>query len=85
MSLRSSVEEELAGQTGWRREMALALAHEVDEKGSASAAKELRSLLAELGVTAGVARPKKETGLSDFERRLAERQSKAPRSAVSDG
>jgi hypothetical protein len=81
VSLRSAVERELAGQDGWQVEMALALAHEVDEKGTAAAAKELRSLLAELGATAPAV-PKKETPLSDFERRLAERESaKAPRRA----
>lgn len=80
MSVRESVAEVLAGQEGWRKEMALALAGEVDGKGSAAAAKELRSLLAELGVSA-VTAPPKETGLSDFERRLREREAKASRSA----
>jgi hypothetical protein len=84
MSVREAVSTELAGQTGWRVEMALALAAEVDAKGSASAAKELRSLLSELGADLD-AKPKRETGLSEFERRLAERQSapKGPRRAAS--
>lgn len=82
MSLREAVALELAGKEGWRYEMAIALAGEVDEKGSASAAKELRSLLAELGASGPAAQPK-ETGLSDFERRLREREAKAARSAAS--
>lgn len=77
MSLLAAVGEELAGMEGWQVEMAKALAAEVDEKGSASAAKELRGLMAELG---GAVRPaEKETGLSDFERRLREREAKAAR------
>lgn len=81
MSVREAVARELAGQDGWQVEMALALAGEVDEKGTAAAAKELRSLLSDLGAAAPVA-PKKETPLSDFERRLAERESsKASRRA----
>lgn len=82
MSLRAAVAAELAGQEGWRVEMALALAEEVEAKGSASAAKELRGLMAELGAEAPAV-SKKETGLSDFERRLREREAKTARRAAS--
>lgn len=82
MSLRDAVAEDLEGQTGWKVEMALALAAEVEAKGTASAAKELRSLLAELGADRPAAQPEG-TVLSDFERRLAEREAAAPRRTAS--
>ena len=45
MSVRESVENALAGDTSWRAQTALALAEQVDESGSASAARELRALM----------------------------------------
>ena len=84
MSLQTAVAEELAGQTGWRVEMALALAAEVDEKGTASAAKELRGLMAELS-SAAPAKDAEVTKLSEFERRLRDRESKAKASRSSAG
>ena len=84
MSVRAAVEAELAGQDGWRVEMALALAAEVDEKGTASAAKELRGVMAELGGVAP-AKDAEVTKLSEFERRLRDRESKAKASRSSAG
>jgi hypothetical protein len=75
VSLQTAVAAELAGQTGWRVEMALALAAEVEAKGTASAAKELRGLMAELGA-ATPAKDAEVTKLSEFERRLRDRESK---------
>ncbi len=46
MTVRASVEKVLAGDTSWRAETARALADQVDETGSASAARELRSVMA---------------------------------------
>lgn len=84
MSVHAAVAAELAGQEGWRVEMALALAAEVDEKGTASAAKELRGVMAELG-GATPAKDAEVTKLSEFERRLRDRESKAKASRSSAG
>lgn len=46
MSVRAAVEEALAGVSDWRAEMARRLASEVDERGSASAAAQLRAVMA---------------------------------------
>jgi hypothetical protein len=84
MSLQTAVAAELAGQEGWRVEMALALAAEVEAKGTASAAKELRGLMAELS-GAAPAKDAEVTKLSEFEQRLRDRESKAAASRSSAG
>lgn len=45
MSVTDAVRESLAGDTSWRAQAALALAEQVDESGSASAARELRAVM----------------------------------------
>ena len=45
MTVTDAVRESLAGDTSWRAQAALALAAQVDESGSASAARELRAVM----------------------------------------
>lgn len=55
MSVSSSVLVELdaLGVQGWRREVALVLAAQLDEEPNASMARELRALMADLGSRGG--------------------------------
>jgi hypothetical protein len=46
VSVRTSVDAVLGDDTSWRAETARALADQVDETGSASAARELRAVMA---------------------------------------
>ena len=48
VSVTDAVRETLAGDTSWRAQAALALAGQVDESGSASAASELRKVMADI-------------------------------------
>ena len=85
MAVHAEVAKALEGRDGWQVELALRLAVDVDDRGTAAAARELQSVMDDLLGASAAAAVKEGTGLSEFEEALARKQSEAQAARRSTG